>query len=115
LQKRAARVNFDWPDRTSVLDKLEEEISELKHALQSGETDCVEDEMGDVLFTCVNLSRHLGLDAEASLRRASGKFEQRFSHMEALATAQGSHLGELRPDELDRLWERAKSEEAGPG
>lgn len=108
LQKRAARVNFDWPDATSVLDKLQEEVDELRAALAEGAADQVREELGDVLFTCVNLSRHLGLDAEASLRQASSKFEQRFQQMELFAEAENRVLGELDPAALDRLWERAK-------
>ena len=110
LQKRAARVNFDWSDSSAVLDKIEEEIAELRQAMADGDLVATEDEMGDVLFSCVNLSRHLGLDAEASLRRASGKFEQRFRRMETMAAAAGSDLGRLDEAELDELWRQAKRE-----
>ena len=109
LQKRAARVNFDWPAESEVLDKLEEEIAELRAALGRGDAAGVEEEMGDVLFTCVNLARHLGLDAESSLRHASGKFEQRFSRMERSAKAASTPLETLTPSQLDALWEEAKS------
>ena len=108
LQKRAARVNFDWPDASGVLAKLEEEIAELRQAMAAGSRAAVEEEMGDILFSSVNLARHLELDAEASLRRASSKFELRFTAMEALATASGKSLQQLSAPELDRLWEAAK-------
>jgi ATP diphosphatase len=108
LQKRAARVNFDWADTAGVLAKLEEEIGELRRAMAAGSRAGVEEEMGDILFTSVNLARHLELDAEATLRRASGKFEQRFSAMEKLAAAAGKLLRQLSAAELDELWEAAK-------
>jgi len=108
LQRRAAQVNFDWPDADAVLAKVEEEIGELRAALAAGSQTAIEDEMGDVLFSCVNLSRHLELDAEASLRRASAKFEQRFARMEAGAAAGGRSLAQLSERELDALWEAAK-------
>jgi ATP diphosphatase len=112
LQKRAARVNFDWPDTDGVLAKLEEEIAELREAMAGGRQAEVEEEMGDILFSTVNLARHLQLDAEASLRRASSKFEQRFTVMEASAAAAGKTLHELSAGELDALWEAAKQARA---
>lgn len=108
LQKRAARVNFDWPDASFVLEKLQEEVDELRLAMCNGKLGEVRDEMGDVIFTCVNLARHLGVDAEGSLREASSKFEHRFKVMEALAVKDGRPLSILDEDELDVLWERAK-------
>ena len=111
LQKRATRVGFDWPDTSSVMAKLEEEITELKRAIEMGEERAVEEEMGDVLFTCVNLARHLGLDAETSLRCASTKFEQRFSLMEAAVRQVGESLVGKSTDELETLWLQAKNAE----
>lgn len=110
LQKRAAGVNFDWPDSAGVLLKLEEEIAELRAALSGGDTAALQEEMGDILFTCANLSRHLGLDAEACLRGASSKFEGRFRAMEARAAAAGTTLDTLSAEELDALWEAAKGD-----
>lgn len=110
LQKRAAHAGFDWSDSDGVLDKLEEEIAELRLAMHSGQSDAIEDEMGDVLFTCVNLARWLRLDAERSLRRASGKFERRFRRVEELAGARGATLESLDPLALDDLWQAAKAE-----
>lgn len=109
LQKRAAHAGFDWQDSAGVLDKLEEEITELRAAMRSGAAVAIEDEMGDVLFTCVNLSRWLKLDAERALRRASGKFERRFRCVEELARARRESLESLDPAALDELWQAAKA------
>ena len=108
LQKRAARHRFDWSDTSGVLEKLEEEIGELRRAMQADDSTEIAEEMGDVLFSCVNLSRHLGLDAEASLRSASRKFEARFRAMEAATAESGRQFDELSADEMDTLWEAAK-------
>ncbi len=108
LQKRAALVNFDWPDTGAVLDKLQEEIAELRQAMAAQNDSEISEEMGDVLFTCVNLARHLGMDAEASLRSATTKFEQRFTDMEAIAAADDTPLVGLDEAQLDDLWEQAK-------
>tara|TARA_R110002110_G_scaffold406421_1_gene626334 strand:- start:146162 stop:146968 length:807 start_codon:yes stop_codon:yes gene_type:complete len=105
LQKRAARVNFDWPDASAVIDKVQEELDELRCAIAAGDTASIKEETGDLLFSAVNLSRHLGLDAESSLRAASQKFEQRFRAMEI---ASDQPLSELDEVALDRLWEAAK-------
>lgn len=115
VQKRAAAVNFDWTDTPSVLDKLQEEIAELRAAVSAQHADAIRDEMGDVLFTCVNLARHLGLDAEASLRHSTDKFERRFREMEACAEQQGSALSDLGAEQLDRLWAEAKRTIGGGG
>jgi len=112
LQKRAAQVNFDWPGAPDVLLKLEEEIDELRQAMAGGGPDRIREEMGDLLFSCVNLARHLGLDAEESLRRANRKFERRFSDMEAAAFAAGVALSELSAEQFDHLWNEAKSRPA---
>jgi len=109
LQKRAARVGFDWPATAPVLLKLEEEISELRQAMAQNDETGMAAEMGDILFTCVNLARHLKLDAETSLRQSSSKFEKRFSRMERLAEASGRELAALDDADLDELWEQAKA------
>lgn len=106
LQKRAAGVGFDWSSREGVLDKLDEERRELREALNSGDREQQAEELGDILFTAVNLARHLELDAETVLRAANRKFEGRFRHMEQVA---GKSLRELDPTALNRLWEQAKS------
>ena len=108
LQRRAAAVGFDWPDEEGVFDKLDEEIGELREALGAGEgAQRAESELGDVLFTCVNLARRLGFDCERALAGANRRFEGRFREMERL-TAGGPPLEERTLPELDSLWERAK-------
>ena len=108
LQRRAAAVGFDWSDVEGVFDKLDEEIAELRGALDAGEgTDRTASELGDVLFTCVNLARRLGLDCDRALAGANHRFEQRFRRMEGFAGG-GRKLEERTPAELDALWERAK-------
>jgi len=119
LQKRAARVGFDWPDVTPVFAKLHEEIDEVRAefaALDASPGDAVardrlEDEIGDVLFVCANLARHAQVDVGAAMRRANLKFERRFRAMEALAQAEGTSLAELPLQAQDRLWNRAKADE----
>lgn len=111
LQKRAARVGFDWPDREGVMAKLAEELAELRDAFDCLDRDAVEEEIGDLLFTVVNLARHEKLDAEGALRRASAKFEHRFRAMEAAAADRGATLGTMAPGELEALWKGAKAAE----
>ncbi len=108
VQKRAAQHNFDWVDTTAVLDKLQEELDELRRAMSGQQAEEIHEEVGDVLFTCVNLARHLGLDAEESLRHATVKFEQRFSLMEEAAAVDGDALSALSEAQLDHLWRQAK-------
>lgn len=109
LQKRASRVGFDWADAAGALEKLEEEIAELREAIASSDREGIAEEMGDLLFSCVNLSRHLKVDAETALRNSSRKFESRFHAMEAFAERENRRLDQLQADALDALWERAKS------
>jgi ATP diphosphatase len=108
LQKRAASVGFDWKSTSGVFEKLDEELNELRQAIKENSAPSIEDEIGDVLFTCVNLARHLGVDAEASLRRSSLKFEERFSQMESAVVDSGCELENLDEVALDILWNEAK-------
>jgi ATP diphosphatase len=108
LQKRAARVGFDWPSPEPVFDKLAEEVAELRAALADDDAGAARDELGDILFTCVNLARHLGIDAEEALRGSSARFESRFRLMEALSRDAGSAIESLDMEAMDALWERAK-------
>ncbi|MEP1470258.1 MAG: nucleoside triphosphate pyrophosphohydrolase [Halieaceae bacterium] len=108
LQKRAAQVGFDWSDVQGAADKLAEELVELREALARENPDDSVEELGDVLFSCVNVARHLAVDAEATLRQSSSKFEQRFGRMEALARDEGQSLNELDEEQLDQLWNLAK-------
>lgn len=112
LQKRAARVGFDWPEVGPVFDKLHEEIEELRAEFEAGVGhEALEDELGDVLFVCANLSRHGKVDFGAALRRANRKFERRFRRMEAMADAEGVGLSSLSLAQQDAYWNRAKAEE----
>jgi ATP diphosphatase len=108
LGNKAASIGFDWKDAAPVFDKLQEELAELQQAIVSGETEAKEEELGDVLFTVVNLARKLGVQSEFALRSTNAKFRRRFAAMETSAT---SSLGELSPEELDQLWNRVKTEE----
>jgi tetrapyrrole methylase family protein / MazG family protein len=110
MQEKAARVGFDWPNVEGVLDKLSEELRELADARRSPQDDPqVREELGDVFFTLVNLSRSLGIDAETALREANEKFYRRFAFMEERAGADGKSLADLSLDELEELWKLAKA------
>lgn len=109
LQKRAARIGFDWPDLLPVLDKLEEEIGELRAEIAAGSgKDRLADEFGDMLFVMANIGRHLGVEAETALRGANAKFERRFRHIENRLAEQG-RSGPQQLDFLDSLWNEAKA------
>lgn len=110
VQRRAARVGFDWPDVQPVWDKLAEEAGEVRAAIVAEDANAVEDEVGDLLFTVVNLARHLKIDPEVALSRSTAKFEKRFRRVEQLATNQDSKLNELELAELDALWNAAKKD-----
>lgn len=110
LQSRAARVGFDWPDMAPVLGKIREEIGELEAEIQeNAPTDRLLDEMGDVLFACVNLARKLGVDAETALRHTNDKFKCRFAYVESELRERGSSPVESTLEEMDMLWEEAKN------
>lgn len=121
LQKRAATIGFDWPGPAPVIDKLHEEIDEVRAEFdalardEDGARDRLEDELGDLLFVAANLARHAKVDPGAALRRANAKFERRFRAMERLATADGVELASLGLEAQDAYWERAKREERGEG
>ncbi|MDX5364838.1 MAG: MazG family protein, partial [Alphaproteobacteria bacterium] len=112
LQNRAARVGFDWPDTSLVIDKLNEEMLELSAEIaKGGDPDRLEDEMGDLLFVYANLARHMKIDPEAALRRANAKFRRRFGRIEEKLAARGKKPEESSLEEMDALWNDAKSEE----
>jgi ATP diphosphatase len=112
LQEKAARTGFEWPDPMPVLDKLAEELDEVRAEFAAGgEPDRLEDEIGDVAFVLVNLARHAGVDFSQALRRANAKFEQRFRRMEALADAAGEPLAGRDLDDQEALWQAVKREE----
>ena len=108
LQKRAAKVGFDWENAQSVLPKVQEELAELSEQIASGDQSAIQEELGDLLFSCVNLARHLGVDAETALREANGKFERRFRRVEQSLVQQGSSVSEASLDEMDRVWNEVK-------
>ncbi len=113
LGKRASRVGFDWPDAAGVRDKLSEELieldAEIRRPAAADESHAkIAEELGDALFTLVNLGRHLHVDAEEALRAANRKFETRFRHMESLARARGLELASLSPEQWDALWNESK-------
>ena len=105
LQKRAARTGFDWPETDRVIDKVVEELEEVRDATTPDER---EEEVGDLLFAVVNLARHLKIDPETALRKANGKFDRRFRSMEDMA---GDAFAGLSLDEQEALWQRAKRQE----
>jgi len=117
LQKRAAKVGFDWPGPAPVIAKLHEEIEEVRvefDAVAAGDEAArarLEDELGDVLFVVANLTRHARVDFGAALRRANQKFERRFRRMEQMAAEQGARLEGLSLQAQDAYWNRAKAEE----
>ncbi|ANG64054.1 nucleoside triphosphate pyrophosphohydrolase [Marinobacterium aestuarii] len=108
LQKRASGVGFDWNDPLLVLDKIEEEIGELREAIRRGKQDEITDEMGDLLFAQVNLARHLGVDPETAVRSTNAKFVRRFGYIESVVTASGRDWDSFSLDELDGFWNQAK-------
>ena len=112
LQERAARVGFDWPDMASTLAKVDEELDELKDVLggDGGEAELVE-EIGDLLFACVNVARRLGIDPEEALRGCNDKFVRRFNHVENGLTKAGKAPNDSTLEEMDALWEEAKERE----
>ena len=114
LQSRAARVGFDWPDASAVLDKIAEETAELVEAHGSGDEASVFEEYGDLMFVMANLARHLSIDPEAALRAANAKFTRRFEAIEAALAAQGRSPADSDLAEMDALWNAAKQAERQP-
>lgn len=111
LQKRASNVGFDWPAISGVLDKIEEEIAELREAIDANDMEHAREELGDLLFSCVNAARHLKTDPETALRQCNRKFERRFCAVEAELKAQGRIPADASLEELDQLWNRVKKSE----
>jgi nucleoside triphosphate diphosphatase len=110
IQKRAARVGFDWTSIGPVIDKIEEELGELRHELAAGQKDQarVADELGDVLFAVANLARHCKVDPEAALRSTNDKFERRFRYVEQRLGEQGRKPADATLEEMEALWQEAK-------
>ena len=112
LQKKAAKVGFDWPSPDPVWEKIAEETAELRAALAAGDAEEVEAEMGDLLFSVVNLSRLLKVDPAVALHRCNVKFERRFREVEKRLAAEGSSPAEAGLERMDSLWDQVKSEES---
>lgn len=109
LQKRAATVGFDWTDSQDILNKIDEELSELRHALQEpNNIDNISEELGDLMFCCVNLARHYKIDSEISLRDTNEKFVRRFNYIEETLKKRDKSLSDATLDEMDALWDEAK-------
>jgi tetrapyrrole methylase family protein/MazG family protein/ATP diphosphatase len=111
LQKCAAKVGFDWPSAAPVLDKIEEEIGELRMEVAAKDADKTEEEFGDLLFVLANYARHLKVDPDAALRRANQKFRSRFASMEQTVETQAVGLADLTLKQLEELWVLAKEKE----
>lgn len=108
LQQKAARVGFDWSEARPILDKIAEEIGELREAMDSTDPASIKDEFGDVLFALVNFGRHLNIDAEAALAGTNEKFRSRFYQVERALTGSGGSLENATLDEMEALWQHAK-------
>ncbi|EWY42255.1 nucleoside triphosphate pyrophosphohydrolase [Skermanella stibiiresistens SB22] len=111
LQRRAARVGFDWAATADILDKIDEEIAELRAELAAADKARLQDELGDVLFAVTNLARRLDIDPETALRGTNAKFDRRFRRIEALLAETGRGPEQSDLDEMETLWQRAKREE----
>jgi MazG family protein len=111
-QSKVARVNFDWADVREVIEKIEEELAELKRAIESEDRHSIEDEIGDLVFAVVNLARRKKLDAESALQAATDKFVLRFNRLEDELRSRGKKLGEADLAELDAIWNQVKNDEA---
>jgi len=110
LQDRAARVGFDWEKVEDILKKLDEELKEFKEALETKRQDEIEEELGDIFFMLVNISRFIGVNPEDALRKTISKFIHRFRYIEMKAAEHGKKLSDMTLDEMDRLWDEAKWE-----
>ncbi|MDQ0560288.1 ATP diphosphatase [Rhizobium mesoamericanum] len=109
LQERAAKVGFDWSAPEPILDKIEEEIGELRVALAEGDQTKVSDELGDLIFAIVNIGRHVKADPEQSLRGTNRKFRRRFNHIETVLDAEGETLEAASLERMEEIWQAAKA------
>ncbi|OGW61195.1 MAG: nucleoside triphosphate pyrophosphohydrolase [Nitrospirae bacterium RBG_16_64_22] len=113
LQDKASRVGFDWDHPEQVMEKVDEELREFREVLASKDPERMEEELGDLFFSLVNISRFIGVNPEDALRKTISKFIRRFRHIEEKAHEAGRDLGEMTLAEMDALWEEAKREAAG--
>ena len=112
LTKKAAKVGFDWENADQIFDKLDEETSELRAAIKNGDTENIGEEIGDLLFVVMNLARHLEIEPETALKKTNRKFRQRFKFIEDELKRQGKGLADTDLDEMDALWNKAKTQTA---
>ncbi len=108
IQKEAATFGFDWPDITPVFDKMDEELAELKQAFSEGDKDAISEEIGDLMFVCVNLARHAKVNSEMSLRRTNQKFRRRFAYVQQQMSAAGIEMEQHQLEQMERFWQEAK-------
>lgn len=108
ISQKAAKVGFDWKDTAQVIEKLDEEVAEFKAAVKANDAANIEEELGDILFTLVNVSRFMQVNPEDALRKTIGKFITRFHHVEAAIIANGGEIADASMDEMERLWQEAK-------
>ncbi len=108
LQKDAAESGFDWPDISLVIDKLDEEVAELRQAISEGSDDKISDELGDVLFVCVNIARHAKVNAEMSLRRCNQKFTRRFAYVQQQMRDAGISMNRQQLEQMEQFWQDSK-------
>ncbi|MBT8434096.1 MAG: nucleoside triphosphate pyrophosphohydrolase [Gammaproteobacteria bacterium] len=108
IQKEAAAFGFDWPDISPVFDKLEEELAELKHAFSTGDRQAISDELGDLMFVCVNLARHARVNAEMSLRNTNRKFLRRFAYVQQQMANAGIEMDQQQLEQMEHFWQESK-------
>ena len=109
IQRDAAAFGFDWPDISPVFDKLEEELAELKHAFSTGDSQAISDEIGDLMFVCINLARHARVNAEISLRNTNQKFLRRFAYVQQQMANAGIEMDQQQLEQMEHFWQESKS------
>jgi len=109
IQKDAASFGFDWPDINPVFDKLEEELAELKYAFSTGDSNAISDELGDLMFVCVNLARHAKVNAEMSLRNTNQKFLRRFAYVQQRMQDAGIEMNQQQLEAMEQFWQESKA------
>lgn len=112
ISKKAARTGFDWPEAGAIVEKLREETAELEEAIQKGDKGEMRYEIGDLLFTVVNIARFQGIDPEEALTEMLGRFTMRFNRIESTAAEQGRDVSDMTLDEMDAIWNKAKDDES---
>jgi ATP diphosphatase len=109
IQQEAAQLGFDWPDINLVFEKLEEELGELRQAFNSGDKDAISDELGDLMFVCINLARHARVNAEMSLRNTNRKFQRRFAYVQQQMSTAGIEMKQEQLEQMERFWQDSKN------